>query len=74
MLLETGNSFFKNVQTGEVWSFEATFFADIEFSLSKLQTKYTYSKGGFKSGDVEGFSKLQKYIPYFYSKLFSTRQ
>ena len=26
-------------------------------------------KGGFKSEDVEGFSNLQKYIPFFYPKL-----
>ena len=27
------------------------------------------AKGGFKSEDVEGFSNLQKYIPFFYPKL-----
>ena len=28
-----------------------------------------HSKGGFKSEDVEGFSNLPKYIPFFYPKL-----
>ena len=27
------------------------------------------NKGGFKSEDVEGFSNLPKYIPFFYPKL-----
>ena len=28
------------------------------------------AKGGFKSEDVKGFLNLQKYIPFFYPKLF----
>ena len=30
--------------------------------------KNRLSKGGFKSEDVEGFSNLPKYIPFFYPK------
>ena len=41
----------------------------LEKPMYVRRTVGTFSKGGFKSEDVEGFSNLQKYIPFFYPKL-----
>ena len=38
-----------------------------EYFISRVSI---FTKGGFKSEGVEGFSNLPKYIPFFYPKLF----
>ena len=49
-----------------------TFFKLVTIPSNRFFAKMGICKGGFKSEDVEGFSNLQKYIPFFYPKLSKT--